>query len=281
MTSPFTSGSVLYKVADGVAEVVLNRPGVSNAIDVELAERLREMLVRADQDPLVRVVLLLGAGRVFCAGGDLAAMDAAPDRSDFLARLVQAAHGVARVIDQSSKPVVCGVQGAAAGAGFALALGADLVVAGRSATFVTAYTSVGLTPDTGLSWLLPRAIGQQRASELILTSDPLPAERARELGIVTNVSDDDNVAEIARALANRLAARPPRATAGARLLARTSWSHTLDEHLDREAERISEAAGGHEAAALIEQFVGKTRSRGGHENRGPDVADQCGGTEPR
>jgi 2-(1,2-epoxy-1,2-dihydrophenyl)acetyl-CoA isomerase len=249
--------AVTYSAAEGVAEVLLNRPEASNAVDFALGRGLIAALDRAVEDPDVRVVALLGAGKIFCGGGDLAAMDSAPNRSGFVGELADLAHRAVRTIHGMSKPVVCGVQGAAAGAGFALALGADLVVAGRSARFVAAYTSVGLTPDTGLSWLLPRAIGQQRATELILTSRPLTAERAQEWGIVAELSDDTAVHETTMSLARELAVRPANAVALSRGLIRSSWARSLDEHLDVEAATIAGAADGPEARGLINAFLKK------------------------
>ncbi|MGW1675364.1 enoyl-CoA hydratase/isomerase family protein [Streptomyces sp. NPDC002324] len=257
--SAATARPVLYEVCDRLARVTLNRPLVSNAVDVDLARGLADAMRRADTDDRVDVVLLMGAGRIFCAGGDVAAMQgAAHERSAALASLAGAAHEAVRVMNTLSKPLVAAVQGAAAGAGFAFVLGADAVVAGRSARFVTAYSSLGLTPDSGLSWLLPRAVGQQRALELIMTSTPLDAERAQALGIVSQVCDDADVADTAHRLAVRLAARPVGALGEARRLVRSAWTNNLEEHLDREAETITRMSAGEEAAALIARFLGRS-----------------------
>jgi 2-(1,2-epoxy-1,2-dihydrophenyl)acetyl-CoA isomerase len=248
--------TVRYAVAGRVAEVMLNRPDASNAIDLEAAWRLRDAVHRAAADEAANVLLLHGAGRRFCAGGDLNAMGEAPDRPAFIAALAGAAHEAVRALDGLSKPVVVAVQGAAAGIGLSLVLGADIVVAGESAKFVTAYTSVGLTPDGGMSWLLPRTVGQRRALELILTAEPLDAGRALALGIVSEVCDDSDVLTKAREAAQRLAARPRHALGEARRLVRTSWGHSLEEHLGREAETITSASAEDETAALIAGFLG-------------------------
>ncbi|AEH09472.1 MULTISPECIES: enoyl-CoA hydratase/isomerase family protein [Protofrankia] len=248
-------GVVRYDVRERVAEVTLDRPDVSNAIDVETARALHQAIERAATDSAANVVLLQGAGRLFCAGGDLAAMGAAPDRPAFVSSLANAAHEAVKALDALTKPVVVAVQGAAAGIGLSLVLGADLVVAGASARFVTAYTSVGLTPDGGLSWLLPRTVGQRRAIELILTSEPLDAARAQTLGIVSEICEDAEVATAARAAAARLAARPAHALGAARGLVRASWARTLEEHLDKESETIARASGEQETAALIASFL--------------------------
>jgi 2-(1,2-epoxy-1,2-dihydrophenyl)acetyl-CoA isomerase len=253
--SAVPSDVVLYEVVGRVAEVTLNRPEVSNAVDLDVARHLRRAVDQAVSDSAVDVLLLRGAGRLFCGGGDLAAMRAAPDRPAFLASLANAAHEAVRAIHALEKPVVAAVQGAAAGIGFSLVVAADLVVAGESARFVTAYTSLGLTPDGGLSWLLPRAIGERRAVELLLTSDPLDAARAQAFGIVSEICCDDDVLPRSRATAARLAARPTHALGAARRLVRTSWGHTLEEHLDTEAQAIARASATDEAAALIAGFL--------------------------
>jgi len=247
---------VLYRVESGVAEIRLNRPSASNALNLPLTKALHQAVLRAEQDD-VGAVLILGEGRLFCGGGDLDAMNAAPDRSAFVAELATAAHEALLAIDSLFKPVVVAVQGAAAGIGFSLVLSADLVIAGQSAKFVTAYTTVGLTPDGGLSWRLPRTVGQRVASELILTSEPVGAERAHHLGIVSAVCPDAEIEATARAAAAKLAGRPTRALGVARALVRTSWGRSLQDHLDLEAAAIAEAAGSDEAGALIANFVSR------------------------
>lgn len=257
--------TVEYDTLGGVAEVTLNRPAVSNAIDLATAHGLTQAIMRAAADDAAGVILLRGAGPRFCAGGDLVAMDAADDRQRFVAELAHAAHEAVKALDALGKPVVAAVQGAAAGIGLSLVLNADVVIAGESAVFVTAYTSVGLTPDGGLSWLLPRTIGQRRASELILTSEPVDALRAREFGIVSQVCPDADLLPTARAAAGRLTARPTHALGAARRLVRTSWDRSLREHLDEEAKSISRASGEDETAALIaDRLHGTATRRGRH-----------------
>lgn len=248
---------ISYDVADGVAIIGLNRPGAANAIDLAMASALRDAAKRAADDSEARVVLILGAGARFCAGGDLTAMAAAADRPGFIADLAGTAHAAVRVLDGLAKPVVVGVQGSAAGIGLSLVLGADIVVAATSAKFVTAYTSVGLTPDGGMSWLLPRVVGQRRASELILTSEPLSAEAALDLGIVSRLCAPEEVAATATDVARSLATRPAHALAEARRLVRASWSRSLTEHLDDEAATITRASATPETADLISRFVGR------------------------
>lgn len=256
---PVTEPPVLYDVRDGVATVELNRPEVSNALDLATCTALLEALGSAAADDAVRGVLLLGRGKLFCAGGDVAAMAAAEDRTGFLQELADAAHEAVLALDALEKPVVAGVQGAAAGAGLALTLSADLVVAGESARFLTAYTAIGLTPDTGLSWLLPQAVGLKRALELTLTNRRLSAAEAVEWGVVTATCPDDAVVETARALAEKVAAGPAYALGQSRALLRSARTRSLADQLDLEARTIAAAGTTAEAGSLIDAFVGGRR----------------------
>ncbi|MEI2778822.1 MAG: enoyl-CoA hydratase-related protein [Tetrasphaera sp.] len=155
------------------------------------------------------------------------------------------------------KPVVAGVQGAVAGAGLAVMLSADLVLAAESMRFLTAYAGVGLTPDCGLSWLLPRAIGSQRALELALTGRVLTAAESHAWGLITTVVPDDELAQQSRAVVVRLAAAPPFAMGQARRLIRQSWTSTRAETGADEARTIAHAATTTEAQQLIGQFLAR------------------------
>lgn len=248
--------TVEYTARGPIVEIALNRPESSNAMDLEMARSLTEAFGRAAADTTTAVVLLHGRGSIFCCGGDLRSMAAAPDRPAFLAELAAAAHDAVRLADALSKPVVVAVQGAAAGIGLSLVLAGDVVVVGESAKLVTAYTSVGLTPDGGMSWRLPRVIGQRRAIEAILTSEPMTSARALELGIASEVCGDEDVLARAREHALALARRPTAALAEARRLVRSSWDRSLDEHLDDEAATIAAASGTQESKGLIDRFIG-------------------------
>jgi len=247
---------VLMDVSDGVARVVLNRPAHGNALDLAMARRLGECLAQIASDGSVRAVLLSGRGRLFCAGGDLAAMAEAPDRAAFVRELAMAAHDAVQILAFLEKPVVAAVQGAAAGAGLSLVLLADLVVASSTATFATAYTSVGLTPDCGQSWLLPRAVGISRALELTLTSRRISAAEAHERGLVTRVVELDSLMAEADVLARRLA-QGPASLGPARALVRGGYAEGFREHLAREAATISRAAAAADTGALIRAFLAR------------------------
>jgi 2-(1,2-epoxy-1,2-dihydrophenyl)acetyl-CoA isomerase len=254
---PASESPVLYDAVDGVATIELNRPAASNALDLPLCAALLSAVEAAAADESVRAVLLLGRGKLFCGGGDVAAMAAASDRAAFLQELADAAHEAVLAFDRLEKPVVAGVQGAAAGAGLALTLSADLVVAAESAKFLTAYTAIGLTPDTGTSWLLPKVVGLKRALELNLTNRRLTAIEAVEWGIATSTCSDDSVAGSARELAHRLAAGPAYAYGQARALLRASVDRSLSDQLTAEARTIAAASTTPEAKKLIGDFLAK------------------------
>lgn len=214
-------GPVRLDVDDGVATLTLARPETSNAIDLETAHALRRAVEAAAEDDAAACLLVRAEGRRFCAGGDVVSMLAAPDRAAHLEQLASAADEALVALAEVDKPVVAAVQGAVAGAGLAVMLSCDLVVAGAGTRFLSAYAGVGLTPDCGLSWLLPRAVGQQRALELLLTPRTLTAREACEWGLVTEVVEDEDLAARAGELAAGLAAGPAFALGQARRLVRT------------------------------------------------------------
>jgi 2-(1,2-epoxy-1,2-dihydrophenyl)acetyl-CoA isomerase len=244
-----------------VAHLTLDRPHSGNALDVELARALERAVTAAAVDDAVRVILLSASGPHFCVGGDLAAMRAAPDRRAHVRELVDAAHGAVRALEALTKPIVTAVQGPAAGAGLSLVLLSDLVLASPRATFTTAYTAVGLTPDCGQSWLLPRAVGLGRALELTLLPRRMSVEEAHRLGIVTRVVVSAELADETELLLEQLTSGPARAAGAARALLRAGSTAGLLEHLDREAATITELAGTDEAGARIEAFLAPRRRR--------------------
>jgi 2-(1,2-epoxy-1,2-dihydrophenyl)acetyl-CoA isomerase len=249
-----TLTGVRYDVHAGVGRVALARPEVSNSFDLSTARSLGEVVELAAADEEVRVVLITGEGRRFCAGGDVASMAAASDRSHYLRDLAGTLDGAFQRLSEIEKPVVAAVQGAAAGAGLALILAADVVIGASTSKYLTAYAGIGLTPDCGLSWQLPRAIGQQRALELALTGRVLTAEEARDWGLVTTVVDDVELSDQAASLAARLAAAPPFAVGQARRLIRSAWMVSRAESGADEARTISRAVSTQEARDLVERF---------------------------
>lgn len=246
---------VLLDVEDGVAHITLNRPAHGNAFDIPLAEGLESALRAVAAEEEAKVVLLKAVGPLFCGGGDLAAVAASHDRSRYLGQLVEAAHKAVRLLASLPKPVVAAAHGSSAGAGLSLLLLSDIVLAAPSATFATAYTAVGLTPDCGQSWLLPRMVGLGRALDLTLLSRRISAQEACNLGIVTRLVDGDSVASEAVVVAQRLAHGPASALGTARALLRSGLAVGLDEHLDLEAAAITRQAASKQAGELIESFL--------------------------
>ena len=255
MTHRHGTPGLRYTIADGVAQLTLSRPDKSNALDLPAAESLAAAVASARSDDAVRVVLLAGDGRRFCAGGDIASMTAAEDRSRHLEQMAATLDGALQGLAEMDKPVVAAVQGAAAGAGLAMVLSADVAIGTRSSKYLAAYASVGLTPDCGLSWLLPRAVGQQRALELALTGRVLSADEACDWGLITTVVDDDELAARASSTASRLAKAPPYAVGQARRLIRSAWTATRKESGADEVQTISRAVATAEARELADLFL--------------------------
>ncbi len=255
MKSDAINDPVLLSVAGGVAWIELNQPGSYNALDLPLAEALTDAIRSVAADPAVRSVLLTGRGRAFCAGGDIAAMAAAPDRRAMISELAGAAHQAVLALSALDVPVVAAVQGSAAGAGFAFTLLADLVVVGESAVLLSAYAGIGVTPDCGTSWLLPRVVGLRRAMELTLLNRQLSAAEALDWGLVTSVHPDGEVLDAGRGLAERLASGPSPALGVTRRLLREGSGRGFAEHLEQEAREIAAAAASPDAVRLVDAFA--------------------------
>jgi len=229
MTSPspeeVLDSVVRHATDNGVAWITLDRPSALNALTPDQRERLILRLDQASADPAVRAVVLTATGKGFCAGADLRSAPSAPAEriAGDVARLIRggAQRLVAAVLD-CEKPVIAAVNGTAAGLGAHLALACDLVLAAESATFTEVFVRRGLVPDGGGAYLLPRLVGPQRAKELLFFGDALPAAEARRLGLVNRVVPDGELADTARAWAERLAAGPTRALAATKALVNAS-----------------------------------------------------------
>ncbi|MGI6873374.1 enoyl-CoA hydratase/isomerase family protein [Amycolatopsis sp. 3B14] len=248
--------SVRWELSGGVGRITLDRPDVSNAVDLPTAQTLAKAVTAAESDE-VRVVLLTGAGARFCAGGDVRSFLAAEEPPKYLHQLASELEAALRRLSELPKPVVAGVQGAVAGAGLAFVLNADVVVAARSTKFRMAYSGIGLTPDCGVSYLLPRAVGTQRALELALTGRTLTAEEARDWGLVTEVADDDALNRRAEELATSLATGPASALGQAKRLIRSSFEAARQDSAADEADTIAAAVTTPEARELIERFTAR------------------------
>ncbi|WP_245627219.1 enoyl-CoA hydratase/isomerase family protein [Kribbia dieselivorans] len=248
-----TTEPVLYTAEGGIARITLNRPEASNAVNMPLATALDAAVERAAADDDVRVVVISGAGKRFCGGGDLAAMNDADDAATFVAELADVLDGAHQRLLAMAKPVVGRVQGAAAGAGLALALSCDIVITTDSTKFLMAYAGVGLTPDVGSSYLIPRAVGTQRALELALLGKVVVGEEAREWGLATMVVPAESLDETVTTVATQLAGGPPFALGQAKRLMRAE-STRAEAGLD-EAKTVAAAVATEDAQALIKAFT--------------------------
>lgn len=241
-----TYRTITLERSAGVATLTLNRPDKLNAFTVEMHGELRHALDAIAQESGTRALLLTGAGRGFCAGQDLSdrvmnpdASGGAPDLGD---SLEQRYNPLVRAIRALEMPVVCAVNGVAAGAGANLALACDIVLAARSASFIQAFAKIGLIPDSGGTWTLPRLVGQARATALAMLGDKVSAEQAAGWGMIWRVVDDERLMPEATALAQHLATQATRGLALIKRALNATWDNSLDVQLDLERD-LQSAAG--------------------------------------
>ena len=229
--------TLLFDVADGVATVTLNRPEALNAFSSEMQRELGGLIARLAEDPAVRAVVLTGAGRAFCAGGDIREMEAASDPIPLAGRnkLHRMLTTVLMPLVRLEKPVIAAVNGAAVGAGMNLALAADITVVSDTATFSQAFVKVGLVPDTGGLYLLTRLIGLNRAKELCFTGRMFGAREAMELGLVNRVVPPNELMPTALALAQELASGATAAIGLTKSLLNLAHTATLEEMAEFES----------------------------------------------
>jgi enoyl-CoA hydratase/carnithine racemase len=222
----------------GIVTITLNRPDKLNALVGHMRRDLAEALEQAGSDRLVRVVVITGAGRAFCAGGDLERAAELMDRNDSeeFSRLLGAARRVVTAIRQMTKPVVASINGSAAGAGCNLALACDLRIAGTSATFTQSFVKIGFHPDWGGTYFLPRLVTANKACEMFFLGDPVDAGEAHRLGLVNWVVPDNELAEATRKLAERLRDAPPISIAAAKQAVYLSGAEELESMLRYEVE---------------------------------------------
>ncbi len=233
--------TILLEIADGAARLTLNRPDRLNSFTVQMHDEVSrglEAVAKSD----ARVLVLTGAGRGFCAGQDLSDRAVAPggDGVDLGESLEKRYNPLIRRLTSLEMPVICAVNGVAAGAGANIALACDIVIAAKSAKFIQSFANIGLIPDSGGTWTLPRLAGQSRAMGLTLTGEPLTAERAEAWGVIWKAVDDDKLAAEADALAAKFAAAPTKGLAATKKLMRESATRSLSEQLDveRDAQRM-------------------------------------------
>ncbi len=243
---------------DGIATITLNRPDAFNALNLALGRELFHAALEVDEDPAVRCVVVTGAGKAFCAGGDVKDFaDNLPRIGVLVKELTTYLHGAISRLCRSDKPVIMAVNGVAAGGGFSLALSGDLVVAAESARFAMAYAKIAATPDGSSSYFLPRLAGLRRALELYLTSRTLSAREALEWGLVTRVVPDAEFRGAVETLARELAQGPTKAFGASKRLFHQSPGESLETQMELESRAI--AASGHteDFAAGVTAFANK------------------------
>ena len=232
--------TLLLDRADAIATITLNRPDAYNALNLALGRDLFDAVLEVDGDPGVRCVVITGAGKAFCGGGDVKDFaENLPRFGVFAKELTTYVHGAVSRLVRSSKPVVVAVNGVAAGGGLSLALSGDLVLAAESARFTMAYSKIGATPDGSSTYFLTRLVGLRRALELYLTNRVLSAKEALEWGLVTRVVPDAELATATRAMAKELAQGPTKAFGAAKVMFQNSTHESLETQLELESQAIA------------------------------------------
>lgn len=248
--------SILTSTQDGICTITLNRPAVFNSFDQSMGGAFQSALDDAAQDPDVRCVVVTGSGKAFCAGQDLKEVTS-PDAPDFTEIVEKTYNESIRRIRSMEKPVVGAINGVAAGAGANIALACDLTVARASASFIQAFSKIGLIPDSGGTWMLPRLVGMQRAAALAFLGDKLSAEDAANMGLIHRAVADDAFEEEVLALATRLAQMPTRGLGLTKKAFNAGWEADLSSHLTTERDLQMEASETADYAEGVAAFLEK------------------------
>jgi 2-(1,2-epoxy-1,2-dihydrophenyl)acetyl-CoA isomerase len=252
--------TVLYEERGAVALVTLNRPAALNSFDRQMHHDLWAAMDRAEANSTIRAMVLTGAGRGFCAGADLSSFDFTPGpdrvaRADPGPIIDQAFNPTTRRIQSLRMPIIAAVNGVAAGAGASVAMACDIAIAAPGASFIQAFSKIGLIPDAGSSWLLVERLGLARAMALSMTGDKLPAQQAKDWGVIWEVADDAVAAALA--MAERLALMPTRALVATRALLQGATTRSLSEQLDLERDTQSAMGRTHDYFEGVQAFLEK------------------------
>jgi 2-(1,2-epoxy-1,2-dihydrophenyl)acetyl-CoA isomerase len=250
--------SIILEQSGAVARITLNRPGAANGMDATMTRELADAAARCD-NAATKVVVLTGAGRFFCAGGDLKDFAAAPDRGRHLKGVADDLHRAISTFARMDAVVIAAVNGTAAGAGFSLAVSADLVLASESASFTMAYTRVGLSPDGSASYFLPRLIGIAKTKELMLTNRVLSADEASRWGLVTEVVPADQLAGRADQLAEQMAVTSSGSNGGVKALLLGTFANGLEEQMETEGRLIAQRAESADGREGVDAFLAKRK----------------------
>jgi 2-(1,2-epoxy-1,2-dihydrophenyl)acetyl-CoA isomerase len=251
--------TILFEVSGGVARLTLNRPDRLNSFNVEMHGEVRDALSQLTNNSEARVLVLTGAGRGFCAGQDLGDRAVAPggqgvDLGDSIENYYKP---LVLALRNLPMPVIGAINGVAAGAGANIALACDLVIAAKSASFVQAFAKLGLVPDSGGTWFLPRLLGNARAMGLAMLGDKLPAEQAAQWGLIWRCVEDAELKSTVDQLATQLAAAPTRGLARTKQAIYESWGHSLEQQLDQERDFQRELGRSQDYAEGVAAFTEK------------------------
>ncbi len=250
-----TSKIVIQENRGPVSWVIFNRPEVYNAFNLDLAREAFSALCRSIQDPATRVVVLTGAGKAFSVGADVLDVGASDDPPRIIGELATIAHRAITEVRQSPKPVVAAINRLAAGYGLALALASDIRIATERLRLRYAYSTIGLTGDGGINWSLPRLAGTARALEVALLAEDIHEKEAERLGIITKFFPEDQLLEQAQAIAERIAALPPRTASAIKRMIYGSADSDLLVHLAVEHAALTDAAGTPEFSELLKKLI--------------------------
>jgi 2-(1,2-epoxy-1,2-dihydrophenyl)acetyl-CoA isomerase len=257
----------IYTVHEHVARITIDRPKAYNALDFDSMKELWDIVNRCTSDRSVRAVVITGAGpKAFCAGGDVAGFAANPDSVDVLLKeMTGYFHSAISRLAWFDAPVIAAVNGVAAGAGLSLVAACDIAIASDTASFTSAYTQIGLTPDGSSTWFLPRLIGRRRAVELYLTNRVLKAPEALEWGLLNRVVPAAELEHEVQRLAAQLASGPTMAYGGVKKLVMMSSNDTLESQMERETRQIVELSQSADGLEGVRAFVDKRKPRFGEE----------------
>jgi 2-(1,2-epoxy-1,2-dihydrophenyl)acetyl-CoA isomerase len=250
--------TITLDTAGGVATVTLNRPDAFNALNLTLGRELFSVTIELDEDPAVRCIVVTGAGKAFCGGGDVKDFaDNLPRVGALIKELTTYVHGAVSRLVRTPKPVLTAVNGVAAGGGLSLAIAGDLVLAAESARFTMAYSRIAVTPDGSSTYWLPRLVGLRRAIELFYTNRVLTAREALDWGLVSRVVPDAELRESTRRLADELAQGPTLALGRGKLLFHASTTESLETQMEMESQSIARSGHTEDFAEGVRAFVAK------------------------
>jgi 2-(1,2-epoxy-1,2-dihydrophenyl)acetyl-CoA isomerase len=250
--------TITLDTAGGVATVTLNRPDAFNALNLTLGRELFSVAIELDEDPAVRCIVVTGAGKAFCGGGDVKDFaDNLPRVGALIKELTTYVHGAVSRLVRTPKPVLTAVNGVAAGGGLSLAIAGDLVLAAESARFTMAYSRIAATPDGSSTYWLPRLVGLRRAIELFYTNRVLTAREALEWGLVSRVVPDADLREATRRLADELAQGPTLALGRGKLLFHAATTESLETQMELESQSIAGSGHTEDFAEGVRAFVAK------------------------